>query len=101
PRTWRGMFQPRPWRDLDLVPLTPALGEYFGTDKGLLVVRAPQDTTLGLRDGDVILEIGDREPQTPEHAARILASFESGETLTLTIMRRQRRETLEVQIPAD
>lgn len=98
PKTWRGMFQPRPWSDLDLVALTPALGAYFGTDKGLLVVRAPRDTTLGLKDGDVILEIGGREPQTPEHAVRILASFEPGETLHLTIMRNQRRETLEVRI---
>ena len=92
------MFEPRPWSDLDLVALTPALGAYFGTDKGLLVVRAPEDATLGLADGDVILEIGGREPQTPEHAVRILASFEPGETLHLTIMRKQRRETLEVRI---
>ena len=30
---------------------------------------------------------------------RILRSFEPGETLRMTIMRHQRRETLEVQLP--
>jgi C-terminal processing protease CtpA/Prc len=87
------------WRTMELVPLTPVLGAYFGTDDGLLVVRAPADDALGLRDGDVILDISGREPTTPEHAMRILASFEPGETLRMTIMREQRRETLELALP--
>jgi hypothetical protein len=32
---------------------------------------------------------------------RILASFERGETLRIAIMREQRREVLELQIPLD
>ena len=86
---------------MQLVTLTPALGKYFGTDKGLLVVRGPESAALGLRDGDVILDIGGREPTTPEHAMRILGSFEAGEPLKITIMREQRRQTLDVKIPAD
>lgn len=89
------------WRSLELVPLTPELGAYFGTERGLLVVRAPDDPALGLRDGDVILDISGREPSTPEHAMRILASFEPGETLRMTVMREQRRETLEFVLPED
>ena len=50
-------------------------------------------------DGDVILDIGGREPNSPEHALRILASFESGESLELAIMRNQDRQTLEVEFP--
>ena len=91
----------RPWADMQLVALTPELGTYFGTPKGLLVVRAPTSTALALRDGDVILDIGGREPLNPEHAVRILASFEPGEPLRVTIMRRQRRETLEMRIPVE
>ena len=99
---WTGMFaRSRPWADMQLVSLTPELGAYFGTDKGVLVVRAPSNPTLALRDGDVILDIGGREPLNPEHAVRILASFESGEPLRMTIMRTQRREAVEMQIPVE
>ena len=87
------------WSDMQLVTLTPELGSYFGTQKGLLVVRGPGSDSLRLQDGDVILDIGGREPTTPEHALRILGSFQPGETLKITIMRKQRRETLEFKLP--
>ena len=86
------------WRDMELAELTPALGSYFGTDTGILVVRAPAEVPE-LLDGDVILEIGARTPTGTGHAMRILASFEAGETLDLTIMRNQRRETLAIELP--
>ncbi len=90
---------PGRWRNLELVSLTPALGEYFGTAEGLLVVRAPAGNELDLRDGDVILDIGGRVPTSPEHAMRILATFAPGETLRLGIMRHNLTQTLEVQLP--
>jgi S1-C subfamily serine protease len=86
------------WRGLELVSLTPGLGEYFGTDQGLLVVRAPAGDELDLRDGDVILDIGGRVPTSPEHAMRILATFAPGETLRMGIMRQQRTQTLEIRL---
>ena len=45
------------------------------------------------------LDIGGREPTSPEHAVRILSSFEPGETVTFAIMRKQRRETVNYVIP--
>jgi S1-C subfamily serine protease len=87
------------WADMELVELTPGLGAYFGTEEGVLVVRAPRDETLGLQDGDVILEISGRMPMSVGHALRILSSFEPGEQLELTIMREQNRRTLTVDIP--
>lgn len=84
-----------PWRDMELVELTPGLGEYFGTEEGLLVVRAPESDEIDLRDGDVILEIGGRQPQSVGHAMRILRSFEPDETLEITIMRERRRRSVE------
>jgi hypothetical protein len=92
------MFQ-RPWSDIELVTLTPALGEYFGTDAGLLVVRAGRMGEHGLRDGDVILDIGGREPQTPEHAMRILSSFEPEEPIPMSVMRQRQREMLRITVP--
>ena len=90
----------RRWSDMELAELTPELGAYFGAETGILVVRAPSDEVLeALMDGDVILDIGGRTPNSTAHALRILASFEPGETLELTIMRNQRRQTLEVEFP--
>ncbi len=96
---YRVMEQPfflGPWSEMELVELTPELGAYFGTDEGLLVVRGPEDDDIDLRDGDVILEIGGRVPQSVGHAMRIIRSFEPDETLELTIMREQRRQRVEL-----
>ncbi|MGI9039489.1 MAG: hypothetical protein ACR2GQ_11625, partial [Gemmatimonadota bacterium] len=43
-------------------PLTPALAEYFPVDEGLLVLRVLPETPaarLGLRDGDVVVAVGE------------------------------------------
>jgi hypothetical protein len=60
---------------MELATLTPQLGTYFGTDTGVLVLRAPKNATFNLQDGDVILSIDGREPTSGSHATRILASY--------------------------
>jgi C-terminal processing protease CtpA/Prc len=85
----------------ELVALTPKLGQYFGTDKGLLVVRAPEDERLELEDGDVILDIDGRTPSSPSHALRILSSYQAGERLTLNVLRNKKKMSIEVTIPED
>ena len=87
------------WGHMEMVSLTARLGKYFGTDKGLLVVRAPDDQTLKLEDGDVIQSIDGREPKSVSHAMRILGSYQSGEQLELQIMRDKRRQTLKIEMP--
>jgi C-terminal processing protease CtpA/Prc len=87
------------WGDLELVDLTPELGEYFGSEEGLLVVRKPRDASLTLMEGDVILGIGGRRPTSPEHAMRILRSYEPGEALEMEIIRKGRRQNLTVDLP--
>ncbi|MGB5579463.1 MAG: PDZ domain-containing protein [Woeseia sp.] len=89
------------WHDMELTPLSTDLGKYFGTDKGLLVVRAPEGGVLQLKDGDVIQSIDGREPASISHAMRILASYQPGETIKLEIMRDKRRKTLDVALPDD
>src|ERR1700688_422909 len=71
----------------EMVDLSPALGSYFGTEKGLLVVRAPRDQRLKLQDGDVIIDVDGRVPGSVGHALQILASYRSGETVRLHILR--------------
>jgi S1-C subfamily serine protease len=87
------------WGDAELVTLTPGLGRYFGAEKGVLVARAPEDAALGLQDGDVILAIGGREPESGSHAMRILRSYEPGESVDLKILRDRRAQTLSGKIP--
>jgi len=84
---------------MELVALTPELGRYFGTDYGLLVIRAPHDETIDLQDGDVIRAIGGRIPKDPDHAMRILRSYEPGEEVVLGIMRDQRDNDVEILLP--
>ena len=91
----------QPWADMELVELSPALGEYFGTEQGLLVVRAPEEDGIDLSDGDVILKIGGREPKNTAHAIRILRSFEPGEEMSLAIMRKKRQRNVSFKIPED
>lgn len=88
----------RAFRSLELVPITPKLGEYFGTDKGLLVVRAPART--GLEEGDVILTIGGRTPEDARHAFRILGSYQPSEQVKVEVLRHRKRMTVDVELPA-
>lgn len=89
------------WSDAELVTVTSGLGKYFGTDKGVLVARAPSDDALGLQDGDVIIAIGGREPQSGPHAMRILRSYQPGETVEIRVLRDRRTETLKATVPED
>jgi S1-C subfamily serine protease len=88
-----------PWGDAELVELTPALGRYFGTDKGLLVVKAPRASGTDIEEGDVIQSIGGREPQNAGHALRILGSYQPGETVELVLLRQKKSRTVKITIP--
>jgi C-terminal processing protease CtpA/Prc len=83
---------------MELAQLSERLGSYFGTDEGLLVVRAPEED-LQLEDGDVILNIDGRKPSSIAHAMRILGSYESGEELKIEIMRDKRKRMITMEIP--
>jgi predicted metalloprotease with PDZ domain len=85
--------------DMELATLTPRLGSYFGTDHGVLVVRAPADGALKLEDGDVILAIDGRAPTSGSHATRILGSYQPGEKLTLHIVREHKTLDLDATLP--
>jgi PDZ domain-containing secreted protein len=84
---------------MEIVQLTEGLGRYFGTDEGLLIVRAPDNKEWKLQDGDVIRSIDGRKPTTVNHAMRILGSYESGETVNIEIMRDKRKQTISFEVP--
>ena len=88
-----------PWGGIELVKLNPDLGDYFGSREGVLVVRAPEDSSLALKGGDVILSVGNRKPSSPEQAMRILRSYNVGETVTLDVLRKQRHVAVTWKVP--
>jgi S1-C subfamily serine protease len=90
-----------PVADMELARLTPGLGRYFGTDTGVLVVRAPPGGGLGLQDGDVILSVGGRKPIDSSHVIRILGSYDPGEKITLEVMRQHHKISVAATLPAE
>jgi S1-C subfamily serine protease len=92
------LFTGGPLADLDLAPLNPDLGNYFGTTDGILVIRAPQDNNLGLKGGDVVQAVDGRKPSSPAHLLRILRSYDKGETFKLDILRNRKHETVSAHL---
>ena len=74
---------------IELTEMHDGLASYFGTDEGMLVLEADNEE-LGLRDGDVILRIGDREATSSSRVRRILRSYGDDEEVRMTIMREGR-----------
>ncbi len=96
-RTFGPVFIHGPLGEMELATLTPQLGRYFGTDKGVLVVRAPKN--FKLEDGDVILAIDGRVPTSGSHATRILGSYQPGEKISIKVMRQQKTLNVETTLP--
>lgn len=80
--------------NLELAPLNPDLGSYFGTSEGILVIRAPANSPLGLKGGDVVLTVDGRKPSSPSSLMRILRSYDQNESFKLEILRQKKPETI-------
>lgn len=97
------MFQlgkiPGGWLDVEMVSVNKDLGEYFGATEGVLVVRAPRDSSLGIKGGDVILSIGGRKATSPSQAIRVLRSYENGESFEMTVLRKKARVNVTAKVP--
>lgn len=79
-----------------LADVNEGLGSYFGVQSGALVLDVDADENdLGLRPGDVIVEIGGRDVEDASDAYRILGSYEAGERLRVVVVRERSRVTLE------
>lgn len=77
-----------------LVPLNRRLGEYFESDRGVLVADVAEASSLGLEPGDVILSIDGREVDDPADVTRILRSYREGEEVTLRVVRQGDERTV-------
>ena len=83
-----------PLADLELAPLNPDLGQYFGTTEGVLVINVPAESSLGVKGGDVILGVDGRKATGPGSLLRILRSYDEGDSFKLDIMRNKTRTTV-------
>jgi C-terminal processing protease CtpA/Prc len=90
----RLMMLDSPLGDLELAPLNPELGRYFGASKGVLVISVPEDSRLGLKPGDVVFSVDGRAVTRPPQLLRALQSYEPDETFRLEIMRMKKKETV-------
>jgi len=93
PRTL--FFGGGPLARLELAPMNPELGRYFGATEGVLVIRVPPESKLRLKGGDVVLSVDGRAVATPAHLIRVLRSYEPGESFRLELLRMKKRETVQ------
>jgi C-terminal processing protease CtpA/Prc len=84
---------------LKLAEIDPGLGEYFKTDRGVLVLKAKTDNDLQLETGDVILQVGNTEVNSPAEFMRALRDFHSGDKFKMDIKRKRKNRTLTTVMP--
>jgi S1-C subfamily serine protease len=88
-----------PLGGMEFATISKRLGNYFGVDGGVLVVRAGAESPYGLQDGDVILSIDGRVPENAQHVGRILRSYQPGEKVRLRVQRDRKAIDLDSSAP--
>lgn len=87
------------WQGLRLAPLDADLGRYFGTQQGVLVLKAEGDALSGLRSGDVIQSIDGENVAEPRKAMRKLADADPGQRIAVVVLRDKRRADVTLTAP--
>jgi S1-C subfamily serine protease len=85
---------------LELAPLNPDLGQYFGATSGVLVISVPRDSELRLKGGDVVLAVDGRKPEGPSHLLRILRSYQDSESFKVDVLRNRKRVAVQGRLGA-
>jgi S1-C subfamily serine protease len=80
--------------ELEVAPMNPGLGQYFGVNSGILVINVPQGSELNLRNGDVVRMVYGLAVTTPNQFFRALRAYEAGEPIRFDIVRMKRPMTV-------
>lgn len=84
----------------ELTELNPGLGEYFGTDEGVLVVRVPDGTPAaraGLEAGDVVVNVNGNAIDDIPSLRRRISQVRTGDPIRLGILRKKQSRTIELK----
>ena len=86
----------------ELTPLNPQLGDYFGTDRGVLVLRVAPGTPAaraGLRAGDVVVAAGGAAVGSVAELRRTVERAQEAHTrsVELQVVRKGRTQKLEMR----
>jgi hypothetical protein len=87
------------WRGLCMARVEPALGRYFGTERGVLVLAVDREQLAPLQPGDVLLEIAGQAVDDPAAVMRVLGGVQPGEEVTLTLRRDGRNIDVSLAAP--
>jgi len=87
--------------DVELAPVNPDLGRYFGVTEGVLVIDLPDSSTLNLKAGDVVLGVGSRQTNNPGQLLRILQSYDVGDDIRFDVMRMKKKVTIVGRLSSD
>jgi S1-C subfamily serine protease len=98
PRAFAFSFGATSTEGVEFIDLNPELGEYFGSDTGVLVVEVDEDSTLGLMAGDVVLAVGARDAETVGRLLRLIRSYDEDEPIQFRIIRRGSEMVTEGQL---
>ena len=88
-----------PWWGLNLAPLNPDLGHYFGTDRGALVLSRDAKRYPQLQPGDVITRVDGRTVTDPQEAMRAFREAADGQSLAVTVRRHDKTLKLAFKSP--
>lgn len=84
----------------ELSELNEGLGEYFGVDDGVLVMRVPDGTPAaraGLEAGDVIVRAGDRAVNSIADLRTAISRAGRGSELALEVVRKRERIRIDLR----
>jgi len=93
------IFFTAPWWGLNLTPLNPGLGRYFGTDKGVLVLSRSNEQFPELQPGDVITGIGGKPVAQPEDVQRALRGAAGEQQVRMAVRRHGKTLALNMKVP--
>lgn len=85
--------------DWNITALDPDLAPYFKASEGVLVIKAPKDSKLGLKGGDVIQKMNDDAVKDPRDLMRKLRELGPGAEIKVDIVRNGKSETLKGTLP--
>lgn len=89
-----------PWWGLNLAPLNPGLGRYFGIDAGALVLSVDGRNYPGLESGDVITAVDGHAMSRPDDVMRALQALPADATAHLEVLRHGKQVALDLKMPA-